>query len=97
MTSFNSIKKMIYSACHRGTKENDLLLGEFAKNTLEALTPAEQHLFERLLEEPDGDIYQWILTSQHLLKNKQDTLSLSTIPPLYGDLIQKIIKYHDHS
>lgn len=78
---------MIYAANHRGTKENDLLLGDFAKNKLETLSEEDQHLFFRLLEESDGDIYDWFLLSQ---QEKDKT----HVPSHYQALLHQILSYH---
>lgn len=81
-----SLKKIIYNANHRGTKENDILLGKFANNALEQLTDDEIKLFEDLLEEPDGHIYQWCIGYRH---------KTVEIPAKYIKFIEKIIKYHE--
>lgn len=54
-------KRMLYRASHRGMKENDLLLGSFARRWLPSMTAHEADLFEELLEIPDGDLYQWMV------------------------------------
>lgn len=81
-----SLKKMIYNANHRGTKENDILLGKFAHNALEQLTDGEIKVFEDLLEEPDGHIYQWCMGYRN------NTIE---IPVKYTKIIEKIITYHE--
>lgn len=83
-----SLKKMIYAANHRGTKENDLLLGGFAKAHLESLNGEDQQLFAALLEELDGDIYEWFL-----LCRQQDT-DKSLIPSQYHSLLHHILSSH---
>ena len=50
MTHKPTLKKLIYVACHRGTKENDFLLGAFAKSHLATLSPEDLNLFEKLLK-----------------------------------------------
>ncbi len=54
------LKKISFRAWHRGFREADLILGAFADARLASLSPAELDLFERLLEEADHDIYNWI-------------------------------------
>lgn len=61
MTYKSTLKKLIYVACHRGTKENDILLGAFAKSHLETLSPEDLNLFEKLLDERDDDIFGWLM------------------------------------
>lgn len=61
MTDPVRLKKVLYRAHHRGFKEADLLLGTFADTHLHALAPAELDDLERLMEEQDQDIYDWVL------------------------------------
>lgn len=39
----------------------DLILGNFADRFLDALTPVELDDLDALLEQPDTDVYQWIV------------------------------------
>lgn len=55
------LKKLKYRAWHRGFREADLILGPFAENHVSSLSPIELDLFELLLDQPDHDIYQWIV------------------------------------
>ena len=41
-------------------KEMDVLLERFLERGYDALPPDQQALFERLLDEPDPDLYAWI-------------------------------------
>jgi antitoxin CptB len=52
-------KRLYFQSTHRGTKESDLLLGAFADAHLAAFTPAQLEAYEALLNEDDGDIYDW--------------------------------------
>lgn len=54
------IKRLHMRAWHRGTKEMDLILGGWADAHLEGADDATLDLFERVLEEEDQDLYQWI-------------------------------------
>ncbi len=47
--------------CRRGMLELDLILGRFLKNYWDALTLDEQATFERLLHEPDPNLYAWFM------------------------------------
>ena len=55
------LKKLKLRAWRRGFREADLILGPFADRHVSALTPPELDWFERLLEQPDQDLYGWIL------------------------------------
>ena len=55
------LKKLKYRAWHRGIVEADLILGPFADAHLERLGEADLGHFEILLEQPDPDLYAWII------------------------------------
>jgi antitoxin CptB len=52
-------RRAAYRACHRGTKEMDLVLGRFAQARLAGMTDQELDDFERLLALPDPLLTQW--------------------------------------
>jgi antitoxin CptB len=53
------LKKLLFKASHRGTKEMDIILGNFAKKNLDSMNSDNLKLFEELLEVPDPDLYKW--------------------------------------
>ena len=59
-------RRASYRAWRRGTREMDLLLGRFADERFAVVRPGseEQQLaaFEALLDETDGDIYDWLMS-----------------------------------
>ena len=52
-------KKIIYRSMHRGTKEMDLLLGNFVKKYIEKLDSDELKDLDNLLFIDDEDLYKW--------------------------------------
>jgi len=54
------LRMIRYRAWHRGIRETDLILGPFADQRVESLTPAQLEAFEALLEQPDQLLYAWI-------------------------------------
>ena len=52
-------KRLRFRAWHRGLKEADLVLGPFADKHLARLSERELDEFERLLDAPDPDIFDW--------------------------------------
>jgi antitoxin CptB len=54
------INKLRFLSWHRGTKENDLILGSFADKTLLSMSEQDLEIFEQFLQEADGDIFAWI-------------------------------------
>ena len=54
-------KKIVYKASHRGSKEMDILLGNFINKYIELFNENELNIFDSILDCDDEDIYQWIL------------------------------------
>jgi antitoxin CptB len=55
------LKKLKYRAEHRGFREADIIIGGFADKHLRELSPAQLDEFERLIDQPDQDLYAWIV------------------------------------
>lgn len=54
-----ALKRALWRAHHRGTKEADMLVGGFADRWLADMDEAEFGWFEALLDEQDVDILAW--------------------------------------
>jgi antitoxin CptB len=54
-------KRLRFRCWHRGSREADLLLGRFADRHLESMRGAELDGFDALLDEPDPDIWDWVV------------------------------------
>jgi len=59
MTIDERRKKLKFRAWHRGTREMDLILGSFADAHVMGFDSAQLDAFERLLNCPDPDLYDW--------------------------------------
>lgn len=55
------LKRLKYRAWHRGFREADLILGPFADNHAESMSSEQLDAFEALMEQPDQDLYEWIV------------------------------------
>jgi antitoxin CptB len=53
-------RRLLFRATHRGTYENDLLLGGFVRDNLENLTDADIEALETLMERPDPELADWL-------------------------------------
>ncbi|KAF8965083.1 mitochondrial protein [Flammula alnicola] len=51
--------RLVYQSRKRGTLESDLLLSTFARDQLSTMTQEEMMEYDKLLDEPDWDIYYW--------------------------------------
>ena len=54
-------RRLRFRAQHRGIKEMDLILGAFADEVLADLSAERLASFERLVELPDQELYDWIV------------------------------------
>jgi antitoxin CptB len=53
-------RRLLFRATHRGTFENDLMIGGFVRANLPDLTDADLDALEALLETPDVDLADWL-------------------------------------
>jgi antitoxin CptB len=76
------LKRLKMRSMRRGIKEMDLILGGYSEAHLAAMDDAALDVYERLLEENDQDLYQWV--------------SGQVAPPEpYGALISEIMRGAD--
>jgi antitoxin CptB len=54
-------RRLLFRCWHRGTQENDLILGAFAETSLGCFDSIQLARFEALLDCPDTDLFDWIL------------------------------------
>lgn len=53
-------KKILFRSWHRGMREVDLILGQFADKNIATLSDADLQDYEDLLEVLDRDLLQWV-------------------------------------
>ena len=53
-------RRLLFRATHRGTQENDLMIGGFVRAHLATFDAAELDDLEALLELPDTDLADWL-------------------------------------
>jgi antitoxin CptB len=75
------LKKLKFRAWRRGFREADLILGPFADTHVQDFSPAELDWFEALLEQPDQDLYAWIVGT------------LPTPPEFDGEIMSRIKQF----
>ena len=76
-------KKILYRSTHRGCKEMDKILGDFAQSELMKLSDDELHIFDNLLHMNDPDIFDCVLGNK--------------APPVeMQDLFKKIIAFNNN-
>jgi antitoxin CptB len=52
-------KRLIHRSLYTGMKETDLLLGNFARAHVPSFSVAQLDRYERLLDAPDPDVFDW--------------------------------------
>ena len=70
-------KRLSIRSWRRGTKELDLILGQFSDKNLKALKISELKLYEKFLSNDDYLIYNWLFS-------KEDS------PKIFKSLIKRI-------
>jgi len=53
-------KRLLYRSVYRGNRENDILLGQFARAHIAEFDAAELDQYERLLERGDNELFDWV-------------------------------------
>ena len=71
-------KQIIYRSTHRGTKEMDLLLGNFVKKNIDKFNNTELKDLAKLLSIDDEVIYKWYFekNSSNLIPSTRVSLML---------------------
>lgn len=76
---------MLFRAWHRGMREMDILMGQFADATLAALDESELDDFEALMDAPDPEIFKWM------------TGAAPTPPQFDTPVFNRLKAFHDHA
>jgi antitoxin CptB len=76
-------RKILFRAWHRGMREMDLIMGQFADAFLPDLSIDDLDRFEVLIEQSDRDLLHWILDAED-------------IPPELDTSLLKAIRSHHH-
>jgi antitoxin CptB len=53
-------RRLLFRSWRRGTREMDLIMGQFAESVIADLTDTEIAEFERLSDAADPDLYAWL-------------------------------------
>ena len=81
MTNKEILKKqIIYRSTHRGTKEMDLLLGNFVKKHIDKFTDSELKDLENLMEIEDEILQKWFFE-----KNNEDLVPFNKISEMFKE------------
>jgi len=56
----NRRRRLVFRAQHRGTYENDLLIGDFVKARIAEMSDQELDELEDVMEHPDAELADWL-------------------------------------
>ena len=76
-------RRILYRATHRGTHENDILIGGFVAARLAGFSTAELDALEEVMELPDSDLADW-LTGRRPIPAEMDSAMLRRIKDAAG-------------
>jgi antitoxin CptB len=65
-------RRLLFRATHRGTFENDLMIGGFVRAHLDSLTEADLDALEAVMQMPDTDLADW-LTGREAIPPEAET------------------------
>ncbi len=74
----NRRRRILFRATHRGTYENDILIGNFVRARLLAFTESDLDALEEVMELPDAMLADW-LTGRQPIPPDVDTPMLRAI------------------
>ncbi len=83
-------RRLLYRATHRGTYENDILLGGFVQRHIDTLHEPELAVLEMLLDVPENELADWLTgrlpvppdaDTPMLQRIRQEALAASSAPP----------------
>jgi antitoxin CptB len=74
----NRRRRLIFRAQHRGTYENDLLIGDFVKARIAGMNESELDEIEAVMEFPDAELADW-LTGRKPIPSHADSPMLRQI------------------
>ena len=82
----NRRKRLLYQSNYRGNKENDIILGRFARAHLNGFNAAQLDQYEKLLANGDNDIFDW-LSGRAEVPPEEDTPVLRQLMRFRVDLV----------
>jgi antitoxin CptB len=67
-------RRILYRCWHRGIREMDLVLGQFAEAEVGSLSEGELDEFETIMAEEDHDLHAWITGAMSVPAHMQTAL-----------------------
>ena len=80
----NLKKRLLYKSANRGCKETDIIFERFLPTHIDSMNINALLSFEKILNEDDGDIYDWIIRKKtpppHLDRDMIRQMAVCIIP-----------------
>ena len=80
-------RRLLYRATHRGTYENDLMIGGFAHKHIATMDDGALDEFEAIMEHPDTELADW-LTGRLPIPDHADSPMLRDIKEQAAEVAQ---------
>ncbi|KAI8378669.1 Flavinator of succinate dehydrogenase-domain-containing protein [Choanephora cucurbitarum] len=91
----NKRRRLTYQSRKRGILETDLLLSTFAKSWLPKFSHAQLEEYDRLLDEPDWDIFYWATNKKPVPERWQTSDVLKMITEHAKNEDKKVLRMPD--
>jgi antitoxin CptB len=79
-------RRILFRATHRGTFENDLLIGGFVKPRIATMTAAELDALEAVMDLPDPDLADWLTGRRPIPEAARSPMLLRILDAVRGGL-----------
>ncbi len=86
-------RRLLYRANHRGTYENDLMVGGFAASHIQNLDEAELDALEAVMAFPDAELADW-LTGRKPVPAAADSPMLRRVKEAAGQMARQAAQRH---
>ncbi|WP_410521729.1 succinate dehydrogenase assembly factor 2 [Ehrlichia minasensis] len=80
-------KKLLYRSLHRGCKEMDIILGNFASYYIHLLSDKDIEAYEKIVDTNDHQLYKYI-TGEELIPQDLDSNIMRSIIALNESLVK---------
>jgi antitoxin CptB len=77
-------RRLLFRSWHRGTREMDLIMGQFADAFLDGMNDAEIGEYEQLVQLPDPELYAWV-SGEIAVPAERDTPLFRRLKAFYFD------------
>lgn len=89
-------RRILFRCWHRGIREMDLMLGQFAENEISGLSDDELDELETIMVEEDNDLVKWVTGAEPVPARFQTPLferiaaHRPGFDPVTGDIVGKV-------